>query len=349
MVDLGVNETPVIYQFLIPDEDRHEYKLSYGTRYSRDYERYFDGAEEVIENLTPELSFLLWKFLCKSMKQHNGFWNFKALLKGRHEFFYGTDRVEQFNSAEFIRLTESEWIYTKENSLSVASALTVDDLAEGYEILNTEAKSLMEMLEISNPDAELKLTAEQMAAYEFGKKLLQQGVTQNDLPELLQMLLQKQSGRNTDTSTNENDHEGTAIDKTLKKIREKFKNPDKEENLPEKTSEESEEKDEDEFTKQSVDFEKKISRKEEQLKAEIEQLTRIQELTEAAAKAEKYSFIWFKSLLELEYWNSSESNSKERKFQFNSQELKKKLEQTEHLFYETPTDTFLKVLKILAT
>lgn len=192
------------------------------------------------------------------------------------------------------------------------------------------------MLEISNPDAELKLTAEQMAAYEFGKKLLQQGVTQNDLPELLQMLLQKQSGRNTDTSTNENDHEGTAIDKTLKKIREKFKNPDKEENLPEKTSEESEEKDEDEFTKQSVDFEKKISRKEEQLKAEIEQLTRIQELTEAAAKAEKYSFIWFKSLLELEYWNSSESNSKGKEISIQFTRVEKEIGTDRTLILRNP-------------
>lgn len=307
--DLGVNETPVIYQYEISNENRHKYRLSNWTRYSRIYERYFDGAKEVIENLTPELSYLLWKFLCKSIKKH-GYWNFKALIRGKHEFFYSTDREEQFNSAEFIRLTESEWLYTKENSLSVGSSLSVDDLAEGYDITSNEAKSLMEMLEISNPDANLNLTDEQMLAYEFGKKLLQQGVTQNDLPELLQLLLQKQSGRNTDTSTNKDDEEGTAIDKTLKKIRDKFKNTDKGEIEQKKTADESEEKDEDEFTKPSIDFEKKISRKEEQLKAEIEQLTRIQELTEAADKAEKYSFIWFKSLLELEYLNSSESNSK---------------------------------------
>jgi hypothetical protein len=325
IVALGVNETPVIYEYEIQNDNRNEYTLSHWTRYSHAYESYFDGAEEVIENLTPQLSFLLWKFLCKSIKLHNGFWNFITLIKGRHTFFYGTDKEEQFNSAEYIRLTQSPWLYTKENSLSVGSSLSVDDLAEGYDTISTEAKSLMEMLEISNPDGELNLTAEQMLAYEFGKKLLQHGVTQKDLPELLQMLLQKQTGINTDTSTDEDDDEETAIDKTLKKIKDKFKNRDKEETAQENTSEENEEIDEDEFTKQSVDFEKKISRKEEQLKAEIEQLTKIQQLTEAAAKAEKYSFIWFKSLLELEYLNSSENNSKGKEISIQFTKVEKEI------------------------
>ena len=75
-----------------------------------------------------------------------------------------------------------------------------------------------------------------------------------------------------------------------------------------------------------MDFEKKISRKEEQLKAEIEQLTRIQELTEAAAaKAEKYSFIWFKSLLELEYLNSSENNSKGKEISIQFTKVEKEI------------------------
>ncbi len=114
---------------------------------------------------------------------------FKKLIQGSHKYSYHGEKTEQFNSSEFIRLTTSEWLYTKSNTVVPPSNLSVEDLADGYDTISTEAKSLIEFLGISNPDAELNLSDEQMLAYEFGKKLLQQGVTLNDLPELLQVLL----------------------------------------------------------------------------------------------------------------------------------------------------------------
>ncbi len=312
---LGVEKTPVIFQREIEQEERRNYSLTYSTRYSRAYEKYFDGSEEVVENITPELSFLFWKLLCQSIKESNGIYNFKQRIQGRHEYFYSTDRVEQFDSKEFLRLTTSSWIYTKENSLVTPSNLSVENLAAGYEVSSTEAKGLFELLGINNP-------FENITIDELCDKF---GMTQNELMEHLHQASQNQKDVNPNPISNPAEDEETAIDKTIKKIKDKFKIPEVAKTETEKTDEETEDKDEDDFTKQSVDFEKKISRKEEQLKAEIEQLTKIQELTEAADKAEKYSFIWFKSLLELEYLNSSENNSKGKEISIQFTQVQKEI------------------------
>jgi hypothetical protein len=67
--------------------------------------------------------------------------------------------------------------------------------------------------------------------------------------------------------------------------------------------------DQDDFSKPSVDYQKKIAKLKLEAEAAIEDLTRIEKLNEIIDTSEKYSFAWFKALLELEYLSSSESNS----------------------------------------
>lgn len=346
LVEIDVKDLPVIYPInkeysqKVKDQFSIEnYQLSnkhFGEQKVLD--KIIDGSEEAIQNISRETSQLIWKILCQLIAKH-GSNKFQSSVKGIYKYvpyWQQYSQTVQFDSTEFIRLTTSEWLYTKTNTIVSASAISVEDLADDYDIISNEAKSLIEFLGIANPDAELNLSDEQLSYYELGKKLSQQGITQKDLPDLLQLLLQKQSGKSTDTSTNENDDEETAIDKTLKKIKEKLKNTAEEETDQEKTSDDKDEKDEDYFTKATVDFDKRRERLTEKVKAEIEQLTRIQELTEAANNAEKYSFIWFKSLLELEYLNSYESNSKGKEISIQFTKVEKEIGTDRTLILKNP-------------
>ena len=70
-----------------------------------------------------------------------------------------------------------------------------------------------------------------------------------------------------------------------------------------------EDADEDEYMPSTVDYRKKIERAKEKSAAEIEKITRFEELQNKAVGAEKYSYEWFKTLLEMENINSGESNA----------------------------------------
>lgn len=320
LVELGVKELPIIYQIDkgYSQEVKKQFNIENYSLSNKYFDKqvlidkFIDGSKEAIHNISLETSQLIWKLFCQLIAKH-GQHGFQCMVMGTYKYVpYWQQYLQtvQFDSTEFIRLTTSEWLFTKENTLAISTSLSVENLAVGYDTISIEAKYLLEFLGIANPDAELNLSDEQLLFYELGKKLSQQGITQKDLPDLLQLLSQKQTGKSIDTLTNQNNDEETAIDKTLKKIKEKFKQPEVAATESTKANEGTDEKDEDDFTKATVDFDKRRERLTEKVKSEIEQLTKIQELTEAAHNAEKYSFIWFKSLLELEYLNSSENNSK---------------------------------------
>ena len=80
----------------------------------------------------------------------------------------------------------------------------------------------------------------------------------------------------------------------------------------EKAAAEVQDIDEDDFTRQPVDFGKKIEREMRRNAAEIGLIERLQELNDLANSSEKYSFAWFKALLELECIHSSNGNTGNR-------------------------------------
>lgn len=96
------------------------------------------------------------------------------------------------------------------------------------------------------------------------------------------------------------------VDKVIKKIR----------GIPvsahPKTEREEETFDEDDYTKPSVDYSKKIEQAEEKSRIEIEKIARLEQLQNTAQSAEKYSYLWFKTLLELEAADSGEDSNDNR-------------------------------------
>ncbi len=70
--------------------------------------------------------------------------------------------------------------------------------------------------------------------------------------------------------------------------------------------------DEDEMTPKSVDFRKKYDKEVERNTAALQRISYEQALYDQATTAEKYSFAWFRALLELETLNSKETHSDSR-------------------------------------
>jgi hypothetical protein len=319
--DLGINNLPIIYQkdVKFSPQTRQNRKINTGTYDIFLHDKFFDGSEELISSITLEKSKLLWNLLCQKIKALSVL-TFRELIQGSHKYFYRTERIEEFDSSEFIRLTTEGWLYNKEKLVVSPVNLSVDDLADGYDITSPEAIFLIDFLGIANPISKLNLSDEDREIYELGKIAKNSNISPVRLKHLIELDSQRQNQNNDNSNKLDNykEKEEIAIDKTLKKIKEKFLQPKISSTEIQKTIDGIDEKDEDEYTKPTVDFDKRKERLTEKIEAEIEQLTKIQELTETALNSEKYSFIWFKSLLELEYMNSSESNSngKEISIQF---------------------------------
>ena len=70
--------------------------------------------------------------------------------------------------------------------------------------------------------------------------------------------------------------------------------------------------DQDEFTPRSVNYEKRIERSKSKSAFEIDKITCLQELQERLKQYAKYSFGWFKTLLETECLSGAEANSNSR-------------------------------------
>lgn len=73
-----------------------------------------------------------------------------------------------------------------------------------------------------------------------------------------------------------------------------------------------EDADEDEYMPSSVDYSKKIERAKQKSAAEINKITLFEELQSKALSAEKYSYGWFTTLLEMESIQSGEGNLRSR-------------------------------------
>lgn len=67
--------------------------------------------------------------------------------------------------------------------------------------------------------------------------------------------------------------------------------------------------DQDEYTPAPIDYSKRIEKAKQKSAAEIEQIAYFEELQAKALEAPKYSYGWFKALLELESINSGEANA----------------------------------------
>ena len=286
-------------------------------------DKQLDGLSTAVQNIELETSIIIWEFLLVIV-QGRSVSTLKNFFSGTFTFYpkYNTtNRQVYFDSTLESTLLYGEWLFNKDKVRKISTELKVDTLNDAYNLDDPFANVLLEFLGIHNPDANLNLDDAQKQALAIGKRILEGGITQNELDDFINMVsARKRTAIEPETTTeesfnvtNEND-----IDATLANLRKGIKK--KREILPKEggkeTSTENEviddnlpEADQDEYSKPSIDVKKKIDRLKEQTESQIENLTRIEKLNEIVSLNDKYSYAWFQALIELEYLNSSEANS----------------------------------------
>ncbi|APU97167.1 hypothetical protein BV902_13090 [Sphingobacterium sp. B29] len=312
-----------------------------------------EGLSDAVSNITPEVSIIIWNYLLHFAKGQT-----VSLLKGKFsgKFYYYPRNGSYQSSMNFTStaasiLQNDKWLLNKDEEFVSASELSIDNLNECYNQDDPYINVLLEFIGIINPDADLDLTDDQKKAYELGKKLLAENITTEELNAFIEEIARRKSSVEPITTLfpineipiTDNDFQKTLsnINKGIKKNRKQ--RLESEQNHPEQSKiqipslpdidlveQEEAPVDQDDYTKPSVNLQKKIEKLKLQAEAQVEELTRIEKLTELANTSEKYSFGWFKALLELEYLNSSESNSsgKQISIQFSKVEQEKGTERT---------------------
>ncbi|MBP2641125.1 MAG: helicase [Firmicutes bacterium] len=332
LTKLGVNKEPIIIERNLTEEQAYILKPRYEWNQPASYnmdtrqwtDHYIDGCEQVIKHVTFETSVALWNQLLKIIASNCLHWiPFEWIICGTYKYFYRTDQSESFESFEARRLRTKPWLLNIHDEFISADNLTLQTLSQQYETTSDEAKKLLKFLGIEDETEEGEdddnLTDEQRAKIEFAD-------TYADVPpEVLaraaeEYRAQKCAGNSRiddDDSYDMLDDEATTVNPSVSRVAKEISKRAVSAGKQKKDNstvdkENTSVADEDDYSKPSVDFNKKIEQAKERSEREIREIARLEDLTQQALNADKYSYGWFKALLELETLNSGENNAGSR-------------------------------------
>ncbi len=337
LTELGVKSFPSVYT---KDESENNNK-----KFS---ESSIDGLQEIIDEVEKtkdaELSAFLWSQLCTMIRKNV---LSSTVLKKTVET--RRDRRHRFSSTDVdsstkVALTSKLWLVNTEGVFVSAKDIFKSDLSPTYNMEIEGAQSLLTTLDITDGDNS-NLTETQREKIEFADKLIEMGFDEENLDDFSEYLRQKEARKIAEEQKQisenvpqKSDGIAQAVDKepifdgddeiTLSSPQIKKKISKATENvirdIAHKTTEREsvsvykfdipgeEERDRDEYMPSVVDYNKKIERAKEKSAAEIDKITYLEHLYGKAKKAQKYSYRWFMTLLEMEIVSSKETNSNSR-------------------------------------
>lgn len=265
-----------------------------------------EGLQHFLTGITTEKSHFLWSFLGsifdKKLPQTT------AVFKFEYE-----DEHSMEIETHWLRLLRSTaWILDKNGFLITAENVETQFLNTIYP--NIENSFLKEILfkKTSTQKRLQVLTADERAAMELGQRLLQQGLTATDLQQF-------QKWRKTQEPKAEQP-------KKERKKRKKKEQQDNDEFNPAFLSSE-------ELIEKKVELRQKM---EAELAEQLDILEQIEVLKNIILEAQKYSFIWFKALLELEYILALEQIGKDRSFRINFKTVEQEANTTKTILLKNP-------------
>lgn len=290
-------------------------------------ERYIDGCKENIEWVVAKkdfaLSVTIWSQLLKFVEygvfKDRYSWSRDSVLYGKYEYFYRSHQTESFVSNEAKGLHTQPWLLNNNEEFVSASELTVQTLSSQYDVSSDEAIELFSILGIKEevnelPDEDIDITS-------YGEHLGLSEVEQRQA--LLEYAKRKRAEDNMDLGDDDEDNDENGENDTTTVIsRPSIKRVGKEltkraTTLKERTlgkdhASDDTPTDEDDYSKPTVDINKKIEKVKEQAEREIQEIARLEDLKQQAQEADTYSFGWFKALLEIESLNTGENNANSR-------------------------------------
>ena len=287
-------------------------------------------------------SILLWNTLLAIIETRCSRWQcLSDLLKGTYRYFYYSSQTASFVSSDAILLKNSCWLTDESGNFVKPETLTRSSLPSIYSSGSEYAEQLMDFLcirdvvdEPNEEEDDSNLTDTQRERVELGDIARELGLTADDLAEMARIKKVRTAtehsalGDNSDSAevddlvedvmdnktdegehsvTNINTHSPGKLHRTTSKVaRDILKrtrsSPTAHTDAP---VDEPADMDADEFTPSPVDYSRKTELAKEKAAREIDRIAYLEELQQRALEAKKYTYGWFKALLELETLNSN--------------------------------------------
>lgn len=322
LIELGVCSNVIIKISPLSNLSKYNYMWSRSTRDETWSESVIDGCSEnityIVNNHDSERSFCLWKIIVDIIRtQNHGIegYDIKELdryLWVRHNYYYYTYKKEVIDSIDVRKLKQKKWLLDKSGKFVCPSKTYVANLSDQYDTTSVAARRFISFLGMYYEDPKLsRLTPEQKKDIELAALLKEAGVESKE--ELIAMLEEHKRRRSmpiisdefdSDNSDNNSSHSSNKIN-----LGEKSPKPKQHRTY---TLETEDDVDSDEYTPKTVDYQKKIEKAKAKSEAEIGLIEQMEELQQKAMDSKRYTFGWFKALLELEARESNENADKSK-------------------------------------
>ena len=337
--EVGVRRLPAIIDLIISENEAKNRRLiPRHTEYYGTTEKHIHGCVEnimhIIENNGIERSKLLWKILCELCNTNPITLND---LKGRCDYLYYKRYYKSFESKNKTLLKEAKWILSIDGIFVSANGLTTDRLNSCYDTESPQAQRILQFLDI-NPPAEPddNLTDEQREDIALARMFKEMGIDSLEKAAEFKKWYDQQeakkahsteidgahsdSGNEGDTHApdlHEENQDGledyTEPSPTLRDISHKKKAHSSYKSIKESdTDDDVSDVDEDDYIPREVDYEKRIEREKKKVTREVEKLDRLDELQKIVLESKRYSYGWFKALLEMEALSNNEGSNHSR-------------------------------------
>lgn len=326
----------------LPVPERSTKKVTYT-------ETTIDGIEDIIYDINddPEVSLVIWKTLINITLYNHG--KPDTFFKGTCSYYYQRARTIEFVSSVTALLRETAWLFSKDKRLVSPSEIDYKMLSDIYDIESDQAQVIIEFLKFnSDNDNDDLLSEKQKSDIEIGRMCKKYGITKDDLLEIIKEKAKRNSKENITNlqenivytsdlkdkhgsahSTDEHSENkpaltGTALDSkehskkisepVMKVVTDILSHSEINTGAPEnkKVIEDDDLYDEDEYTPKKVDYRRRVESEKEKASHVIEKIVQQEKLQAVDENTEKYSYLWFKTLLKMEGMVSGTSDNSGR-------------------------------------
>lgn len=267
-------------------------------------EKHLDGCLDIIVEINETRSLLLWRLLPGLIRD----------LRGRHSWFYYSDKWEFFMSFEERWLRSMPWILNKAGDLVSANTVTIQTLSDKYDTASEGAKTLIKFLEIHDetPDT-AHLSEDEARKIRLADEIERSGLSEDEIRSAIADAQRKKAAPPLLDTSGSNNKPATPDSPLLRDIENRrrsgkvSRSPGQSGIPPTEQSDES--VDADDYTPKAVNYGRKLDRAKDQYASELDRIEREQALHDKANALPRYSYGWFLALLELECMASSEKNA----------------------------------------
>lgn len=297
------------------------------------YDKEIQGLELFQEKISFESSLAGWQVLKELIRQNSdeahhafgllGILEYKP--QNKRKFFYTS-----FESSALRSLRTTPWLYDKENKLVIPQEIAIDQLHNDYDISSSLAQNLISVLQFKISFDDPELSDDQQEIYDLGKKIASLGLSEEEVMAALEELQKNKNQKPVISPVqedlfpddeNEDDipevtEKKKKVKNTIKKIAESLfdkisENFDEEKEISTQISKKEDEEDFEENVNYvpPINLEEEYQKRIEEVQRELEEIQLMEQLKNDIVAHEKYTFGWFKALMELEYRDSVELNN----------------------------------------